>query len=106
MPKYFVYHVDPIDHGWHMLHVLEDDLPEPIAAAAKGIGWEGDVRGHSIGWLPMPTETAFLPCYVWKQDNNGQTFIASPTALQFGRDAVVESTTVDVLSNLLNVGNP
>jgi hypothetical protein len=104
MTTYYVYCVDPIDTGWHMLHVLESDLPEPIAHAAKTIHWDGDIRGHHIGWLPMPHETGFLPCFVWKQDNNGNTFIASPIAIKF-TGTVSGSTTVDVPRNAINVGS-
>jgi hypothetical protein len=101
MTTYYVYSVDPIDLGWHRLHVMVDDLPEAIASAAKTIGWEGDVRGRHIGWHPMPSETCFLPCFVWKHDTNGTTFIASPIAIQFpGR--VFESTKVDVPSNAVS----
>ena len=107
MPKYFVYHLYPIDMGWHRLHVLDNELPEPIATAARGIGWEGDVRGHNIGWFPMPApgENSFAPAYVWKQDNNGSTFVASPAEINFGKDNVVESTTA-ILSSSANVEVP
>ncbi len=43
-------------------------------------GWEGDFRqGPSIFWLP--DETGFIYGFVFKQDNNGTTFIISPRQL-------------------------
>jgi hypothetical protein len=78
--KYYVYSVAPIDNGWEDLHVLFR-LPEQIATAARSLDWEGDISVG--GWSPVPCETCFWPCFVWKQSNNGTTFIASPVAMKF-----------------------
>ncbi len=43
-------------------------------------GWEGDFRGEPrVLWLP--DENCFRHAFVWKQDNNGMTFVVSPHRL-------------------------
>ena len=57
-----------------------DALREAKAAARK-IGWEGDYKSYSaprVFWLPNPDDFDFQYGFVWKQDNNGATFIVSP----------------------------
>lgn len=53
---------------------------EEAKSSAYEHGWEGDCRqGPSIFWLP--DETGFSYGFVFKQDNNGTTFIVSPKRL-------------------------
>ena len=51
--------------------------------AARLIGWEGDIRdGPYVFGLPGGTHgTNMKVGFVWKQENNGQTFVASPFRL-------------------------
>lgn len=49
---------------------------------AKCTGWEGDYRlyeGPRVFFLP--SESTFEYGFVWKQDNNGSTFVISPIEL-------------------------
>jgi hypothetical protein len=50
---------------------------------ARRAHWEGDVREGSGGpWfcpIPMPGTVEYL--IAWKQDNNGESFVASPFPL-------------------------
>jgi hypothetical protein len=49
-------------------------------ALAKSLGWEGDTTfGPYVSVLPDPSNSPFL--IVWKQSNNGTTFVASPYEL-------------------------
>jgi hypothetical protein len=46
---------------------------------ARAMGWEGDIReGPYVAGLPYEERDIIV---AWKQDNNGQTFIASPVEL-------------------------
>ena len=59
---------------------------------ALKVGWEGDFRHEAaVFWLPV--EEAFLCGFVWKQENNGATFVLSPIALpHLERDCVLSSS--------------
>ncbi|HQS18588.1 hypothetical protein [Reyranella sp.] len=48
---------------------------------AKKVGWEGDIRSGNFFVSGLPAEGASEIMIAWKQDNNGQTFVASPFAL-------------------------
>lgn len=49
---------------------------------AKGVGWEGDIReGPFVSGIPTPGSCDSEILIGWKQDNNGDTFIASPYEL-------------------------
>ena len=49
-------------------------------AATLGSYWEGDIRqGPFLFFIPEEFQPA--PCVVWKQDNNGTTFVASAVPL-------------------------
>jgi hypothetical protein len=100
-----VYRIDPIDFwdGWHPLSELpltvdlENGVWLPLAevdqflaraqALARRIGWEGDIRGgpgagNGPFWAPLPSDRpGVLFMVAWKQDNNGETFVASPREL-------------------------
>ena len=48
------------------------------------LGWEGDIRkgsGPFISLIPSKDGCSGEIIIAWKQDNNGQTFVASPYAL-------------------------
>jgi hypothetical protein len=102
-----VYSVGPIDHGWEHLKTVketladiasrEDEIEETgdrnaeavqqfiadwssATAAAGSEGWEGDFRHEPrVFWLP--SEVNFVYGFVFKQDNNGTTFVVSPQVL-------------------------
>ena len=105
------YQLNPIDFGWEHLQTAQEvaaKLPaseadatidgEPNSAGlstakflkdltearglAKAKGWEGDFqRGHEPHVFWLPGENEFSYAFVWKQDNNGATFIISPIPL-------------------------
>lgn len=54
-------------------------------ALAKKVGWEGDIReGPFIAGLPTDeTGDDGKIMIAWKQDNNGDTFVASPLKLEW-----------------------
>jgi hypothetical protein len=104
------YSITPIDFGWEMLPIVEEvaakfarvaatqavaghgsdggevssflkDFENAKRLASKA-GWEGDYRGGSeprVFWLPG--ENDFSYGFVWKHDNNGDTFVISPRPL-------------------------
>ncbi|HCT4984470.1 TPA: hypothetical protein OTZ20_002895 [Pseudomonas aeruginosa] len=106
--RWYVYEVSPIDYGWNFPQSLSDviarfnadcsdDVPKEqgydlsmlksfvddwdsakMAAASKG--WEGDFRHKPVVfWIPI--EDRFEYGFVFKQDNNGTTFVVSPVVL-------------------------
>ncbi len=59
-----------------------------LADAAPDIGWQGDMR-HLPSAGALPTPLAAVPFLVVKQDNNGDTFVITPTeAPSIADDAV------------------
>jgi hypothetical protein len=104
--KLYAYEIVPIDFGFeHLRHVdehrkalasrwaeaTESDEREDAAnacvafdafhksalEAASGVGWEGDFRnGPYVGFIPDEGEMATY--FVWKQDNNGTTYVVTP----------------------------
>jgi hypothetical protein len=110
--SWHTYHIFPIDFGWDFLPDLSHVISQAAAqdandcirygdtaykilrdfkfamAAAEGKGWEGDFRdGPKVFFLPNDTE--FQWGFVWKQDNNGETFIASPQPMPWLRPVMV-----------------
>lgn len=104
--KFFV-----IDHGWeHLINVndflkqcvdknfsVDDEdiefFQENIITAtnrfkqakilAKNLGWEGDFRcGPSLFFIPDPDRNYMNYGFVFKQYNNGMTFVISPIQLE------------------------
>ena len=64
------------------------ELLRQALSLAKDIGWEGDFRAPPhICFVPYPDEACFKKIFVWKQDNNGSTFIASEIPLPWLNDA-------------------
>ena len=105
LKNWFVYDIWPIDFGWCLLPSVnqtrsiiqktnagEDDgfLPAGITLeqfdedwrtaqiAAKACGWEGDYQPDA-GPVVMciPSEGGFACGFVFKQSNNGSTFVVS-----------------------------
>jgi hypothetical protein len=104
MSPIYLYELDPID--WWMGWLTEEQYQEQFDEAAsqygggwypnpypalreralelaRKIGWEGDFReGPFVASLPVDDGSCACPVMMaWKQDNNGQTFIASPFPL-------------------------
>lgn len=106
--SWHAYHLGPIDWGWPNLKTVtetlrtlpderfvedspyEDSYAEKIRAfledwdaarlAAAGVGWEGDFSVEPrVFWLPV--EFDFWYGFVFKQSNNGSTFVVSPERL-------------------------
>jgi len=52
---------------------------------AKGSCWEGDIRGNNMFLfsLPDPDNNNARYGLIWKQGNNGTTFICSPVKLDW-----------------------
>lgn len=47
-----------------------------VMSLAKKVGWEGDMRGEPyVFWLPQ--DCSMVYGFVWKQENNGDTFVGS-----------------------------
>jgi hypothetical protein len=104
--RLFVYAISPMDWGWGTLPTVEEYLKttieehrrllggvaEPIGeienfvdaalTAGREHGWEGDFRsGNEPRVVVLPDENDPKLALVWKQDNNGATFVASQVAL-------------------------
>jgi len=112
MATLFVYRLGPIDHwdGWDNVryHLLRDandfDCIGPSVVQsrleiaqllARFIGWEGDIReGPFLSGIPWETG---IPQFIlaWKQNNNGETFVASPVQLTWLHKVASEMITDD-----------
>ena len=60
---------------------------------AKCVGWDGDFRDSEppcVFWLPG--ENHFIPAFVWKQENNGNTFVISTVELNWLKSMSIESS--------------
>ncbi len=90
--KYFYHMIYPIDwwEGWRHWDTLSFDIHhdgeealKDIKAAFIDLGWEGDVRDGPYVTV-IPTDDSYDPQYIvaFKQDNNGETFVASPIPLE------------------------
>lgn len=105
--NWHVYSVGPIDYGWHHLRTVRETLDiaavpcegsdpregldttgtlafltswESAKEAAIAAGWEGGFRLEPrVFWLPDDLQMAHG--FVFKQDHNGATFVASPQPL-------------------------
>jgi hypothetical protein len=104
---WYAYDITPIDSGWDYLRTIPETAAligkhealgkmqgysdavsvkdfladfENAKVLAKEHGWEGDYRGEPhVFWIPVEGEVTYG--FVWKQDNNGTTFIVSPQPL-------------------------
>lgn len=105
----FIYQTAPVDYFagmlpiaiaaenmWKELDEIEESGNEAVfnlfklamdcsraVSLAKSSYWEGDIRGHDLYVFALPDPDATPPHLglMWKQDNNGTTFICSPVAL-------------------------
>lgn len=106
------YDINPIDYGWEFLPTLSEVAAKLAAAEAeariagdetaprmedfwanferakelaKEAGWEGDYR-HEPHVFGIPNEYTLQYGFVWKQHNNGSTFVVSPIELTWLTD--------------------
>jgi hypothetical protein len=104
--KWYFYEMSPIDQLWEMLSTPEETAKKLIDSSDNGPeggiscravlfikdynnaldefkkkGWEGDFRGESTRVFWLPEDIDFVYAFVWKQDNNGSTFVVSPREL-------------------------
>jgi hypothetical protein len=105
----FGYSIQPIDFGFRYLHTVDafrdlvrlEDLDRAIGlplemreleafernleaakSLAKDLFWEGDFReGPFVFAIPGDLEMRYG--FLWKQDNNGTTFVLSPEPLPY-----------------------
>ncbi|MGQ4879209.1 hypothetical protein ACOJCM_11655 [Billgrantia sp. LNSP4103-1] len=105
--SWFVYEIPPIDIGWEHLKSVRETLSDIVSYGAAYDGgneidaseinaflrswdhakelagthsWEGDFREEpKVFWLPGDVE--FRYGFVFKQDNNGTTYVVSPQEL-------------------------
>lgn len=100
----YVYSINPIDcwSGWFPLdefikrmdaydywpmEAVYEMLAKAMKIAREQHGWEGDVRaGPYIAGLPVQESGCPEILIAWKQDNNGQTFVASYQELPWLND--------------------
>ncbi len=104
---WFTYETSPIDMGWESLRTVQETVAELVQRmhdatrsndidpsdlniflrsweAAKDSatvkGWEGDFRQEPrVFWIPAETE--FIYGFVFKQDNNGTTYVVAPVEM-------------------------
>lgn len=82
-------YIEKLNHSWTLenltmrIHVLEVVQKAMVTIVNSESSWEGDVRGNEIYIfsLPDPDNCDVLRGVIWKQDNNGTTFICSPVKL-------------------------
>jgi hypothetical protein len=70
---------------WHNISCVckkIDDLEANAKEAFRSMGWEGDVREGPF-YFALPGHNEMLIGYIIKQDNNGDTYIASPVPLPY-----------------------
>lgn len=108
----FLYTVAPIDVGWELLQEFPDSIQKKLNLAideglvdiaiketdkmlatfhrclevARKHGWEGDFKSYAKPRLlcfPNPDNGNIQYGFMWKQGNNGTTFIASPFKLEY-----------------------
>jgi hypothetical protein len=94
----YAYTLSPIDIGWENLKTVKETLLflfdtcspffdkfasewDHAKTLAKENGWDGDFRTDpAVFWIPTQ-ELEFAYGFVFKQNNNGDTFIVSPRPL-------------------------
>lgn len=69
------------------------DLNSATLAAAEQMGWEGDIREGPF-WFAVPCEQGMEFGIVFKQDNNGTTYVGSPVPLAHLDDLAFDRKTV------------
>ena len=99
----YCYAITPIDLWWGAIHEKDlgpllnsDEIVELIKKAQTAfldLGWDGDIsEGPYYFALPQDVETSIG--YMLKQDNSGNTFVASPEELPYLDKATTCKTTV------------
>ena len=114
----FIYETDPLDYFDGMVPLDEaiqkranDDTTPPgwgigineiihfimfcaYKVAKKKTFWEGDIRGNNIYLfsLPDPDSVSSRLGLIWKQDNNGTTFICSPVEIPWLKEYLVKAS--------------
>lgn len=91
--SWWIYTYGPIDSGWPLLGPLHPECERELRAiqrfARAECEWDGDCAfGPRTFVVPVPPDDE-LGCglgYVWKQHDNGTTFIASPRPLPWLKD--------------------
>jgi hypothetical protein len=114
--SWYAYHISPIDMGWEYLPTVGDfvakikkDVPqfysqeyldrivtdfEKAQELAEETGWEGDFR-HDPCVFFLPGDVYLNYGFVWKQDNNGNTFVVSPRPLFWLEQLNLTTTVID-----------
>lgn len=110
---WYIYHLSPIDFGWENLPEFEDVLCNVSKLQQQGSGngtyidtaqfvvdynrakelaarngWEGDYRETPRVFF-LPADNEFTYGFVWKHDNNGDTFVVSPVGMPWLDDTTV-----------------
>lgn len=63
--------------------------------------WEGDIAaGPFVFTIPDPDFSSYREGFVWKQDNNGTSFIASPSPLPWLKEYLIGNNEPSVESTL------
>lgn len=95
---------DP-DLGRHVVVHLQK-LTEIAMREAKRIGWQGDIRDRcGPFYFSIPAELTCRFGVAWKQDNNGDTVVASPFPMPWlddiahSRPAIVDVELPEVLGS-------
>jgi hypothetical protein len=80
---WFAYRTSPLDEDWECFEAASiEAVPKEARSAASELGWEGDVRGDDCAEFFVPTaDGTVIRGFVWKQDNNGDTFVVASGAL-------------------------
>lgn len=114
----YVYRVEnPIDFwdGWSpiadfMVAKLDTDEPSfgylsdffaffgRACVVADQLGWDGDIRRSELYVSGLPEPNGGRVIIGWKQDNNGETFVASPVPLPWLRGDLLSWRNRRVLS--------
>ena len=71
---------EPEAYGKDAVQKLDEDFREAQSEVDAATSWEGDFRGEVSVFL-IPIEGTFDYGFVWKQENNGTTFVVSPVKL-------------------------
>lgn len=102
--------IPALDIGWDFVHRVDIRcVAEEIRDVATKLGWEGDARSAECGVFLIPGDTSFDVAFVWKQDNNGTCFVASPRLLEHlcviafeqAETEAFEGPTIDLLPRLM-----
>jgi hypothetical protein len=82
----YLYKLCYIDHDWDFLPLApESSILKSILRMGRFVGWEGDfIHKPRILYFPrIDNYYDFAVGYIWKQQNNGITFLASPFKLDY-----------------------